>query len=273
MILLPLVFVALYGLAFGSFLNVCISRLPQHESVVTPRSRCPHCRASLRAWDNIPLLSWILLRGRCRACRTAIPLRYPLVEAATSALWIACYMSFGWTISFAGAAIFCFLLLGLAVMDAETMRLPNSFTLPGIALGIGFAGLDPQSWVASTAPFARLRAAAISLTAALLAAGLILLIRWLYQAVRGREGIGLGDAKLLAMIAAWLGIERTLLTFLLAVAGAAFFGVAVSLARHPSRDAKTLLEERLPLGAFLAVAAIYARFLGWSTVRWYLGLF
>jgi leader peptidase (prepilin peptidase)/N-methyltransferase len=133
----------LFGLAFGSFLNVCISRLPRHESIVHPRSRCPRCRAGIQAADNIPILSWILLRGRCRVCRWPIPWRYPAVEFATAALFLLSFLRFGLGVVAIGMAVLCFLLLGLAVMDAETMRLPDAFTLTGIVLGILYSGIAP----------------------------------------------------------------------------------------------------------------------------------
>ena len=134
-VLIP-IFVVLLGLAFGSFLNVCISRLPRHESIVRPRSRCPRCAAPIAAGDNIPILSWILLRGRCRHCNQSIAWRYPAVEFATAALFLLSLLFFGLTVAGIGMAILSFLLLGLAVMDAETMRLSDAFSLPGIALGI-----------------------------------------------------------------------------------------------------------------------------------------
>jgi leader peptidase (prepilin peptidase) / N-methyltransferase len=272
MTILTLVFVALFGAAFGSFLNVCISRLPEHRSVVSPPSHCPRCGSRIRAVDNIPLISWILLRGHCRTCRAPISLRYPAVELALPLLWIACFDLFGLTVSFAGAALFCFLLLGLAVMDAETMRLPDAFTLPGITLGVIFAALVPGNWTSILAPHAALRAAVASITAAVLAAAVVLIIRWSYRWLRGREGLGLGDAKLLAMIAAWLGIQRTALAFFLAVVMGAIIGIAILLGQRRPGDTG-LMQKRLPLGTFLSIAALYSLFLGWRTIHWYLGLF
>jgi leader peptidase (prepilin peptidase) / N-methyltransferase len=273
MTLLTIFFLVLFGLVFGSFLNVCISRLPEHQSVVSPRSRCPRCGTPIRALDNIPIVSWVRLRARCRACRAPIPLRYPLVELALPVLWIVCFESFGLTTSFVGAAVLCFLLLGLAAMDAETMRLPDAFTLPGIAAGVVFAALAPANWTNPLLPHEALWAAGSSLAAAALAGGAILLIRWTYQWLRGSEGLGLGDAKLLAMIAAWLGIRRTFLAFFLAVVAAAFAGIVVLLWRRRQMNLRSWLGARLPLGTFLAVAAIYSLFLGWSSIRWYIGLF
>lgn len=281
--------VILLGLAFGSFLNVCISRLPRHESIVRPRSRCPKCRAEIGARDNIPVLSWILLRGRCRSCSWKIPWRYPAVELATAALWLLCSLRFGLTIYAVGVAALCFLLLGLAVMDAETMRLPDPFTWPGIALGVLWSGLllamtgdfppallippglgifDPSRSQPTFISTMSLGLGA-SVFWALLAALLILLIRWLYFLLRRREGMGLGDAKLLAMIAAWLGPMLTLLTLFLGVVAAAIVGVSWIVLRG-RRGVATL---RLPFGSFLCAAAIYAIFAGQPIVNWYLKFF
>ena len=272
MTILMLVFVAMFGAAFGSFLNVCISRLPEHRSVVSPRSHCPRCGNPIRGVDNIPLISWILLGARCRACKAPIARRYPFVELTLPILWIVCFEFFGMTLSFAGAALLCFLLLGLAVMDAETMRLPDAFTLPGIGLGVVFAALVPANWTSTLSPHPALGAAAHSIAAALLAAAVVLLIRWSYRWLRGREGLGLGDAKLLAMIGAWLGVQRTALTFFLAAVAGATIGIAVLLGQRRPGE-MTLMQKRLPLGTFLSIAALYSLFLGWSTIHWYLGLF
>ncbi len=252
------IFVVLLGLAFGSFLNVCIARLPRHESIVQPPSHCPRCGAVIRAWDNIPLLSYLLLRGRCRACKGSISWRYPAVEFATASLWLACFLQFGATLPAGAMAVLCFLALGLAVMDAETLLLPDTFTVPGIFLGI--------LWCAAATEGARLdklRAGGMSLLWAAMAAAIILLIRTAYWLVRRREGMGLGDAKLFAMLAAWLGPANALLIFFLAVIAGAIYGV-LSLRRQRSGTA------RIPLGSFLCLAAIYAVFAGPPTIAWYL---
>lgn len=256
------IFVVLFGLAFGSFLNVCISRLPRHESIVRPASHCPACNHPIRAWDNLPILSWIMLRGYCRNCARPIPLRYPLVEIAAAALFLLAYLIFGLTVEAAGTTVLCFLLLGLAVMDAETLLLPDAFTLPGILLGIVFRGIT-GGW----------RAAAMAVLYALTAAALIFLIRGAYWLVRRREGIGLGDAKLFALIAAWLGPWQSLLVLFLGVVAAAAFGVFTSLFwRRRPRTGKTG-NQQIPLGSFLCATAIYSIFCGDQTVKWYLQFF
>lgn len=257
-IVLAVIFSVLFGLAFGSFLNVCISRLPRHQSIVRPGSRCPACGHAIRACDNIPILSWIFLRGRCRDCSHPIPWRYPLVELATATLFLLSYLTFGLTLEAAGMAVLCFALLGLSIMDAESMLLPDAFTLPGIALGIGYNALQ-KGW----------RSAALSLAYAACAAGLILLIRSLYWLVRRKEGMGIGDAKLLAMIAAWLDPWQTLLVLFLGVVAAALFGLLwIAYRRRSSAGALAL-----PFGSFLCAAAIYAIFGGEPILKWYFHFF
>jgi leader peptidase (prepilin peptidase) / N-methyltransferase len=262
--LLAGIFVALLGLAFGSFLNVCIWRLPRHESVASGRSRCPECGAAIRAMDNVPLLSFLVLRRRCRDCGAGISWRYPAIELATMALWLLCWLEFGISVEGIGMAVFGFLSLGLAAMDAETMLLPNAFTLPGIALGVIYSGAMCEGGWAE-----RLRCAGISLGWAAAAAALIMAIRALYFLLRRREGMGLGDAKLFAMMAAWLGPKNSALALFLAVVAGALYGIFwVSLHKRARGSAA-----RIPLGSFLCAAAIYAAFEGRVTVDWYLGLF
>lgn len=134
------------GLAFGSFLNVCISRIPNDESVVTPRSHCRSCGALIGWRDNIPLLSWMMLRGRCRQCGARFSLRYPAVELLTALLFLACYLSFGWSLLTLKFCVFAFLLIGLIFMDAETGLLPREFTYGGIVLGLVFAWFVPTNF-------------------------------------------------------------------------------------------------------------------------------
>ena len=263
------IFVALFGLAFGSFLNVCIARLPRRQSIASPGSRCPSCGAAIRVWDNIPLLSWIVLRGRCRSCRWHIPWRYPAVELATTALFLLCYLRFGLTYRGIGMDILCFLLLGLAVMDAETLTLSDWFTIPGILIGIGYAAIFPNG-----GGLFHLWNAASSALFACGAALFILVLRWIYYFARRVEGMGLGDAKLLALIAAWLGPPRTLLTFFLGVVTAAIVGLLlVAFAQIVARSGRSALAGRLPFGAFLCVAALYSIFAGEPLIHWYLHFF
>jgi leader peptidase (prepilin peptidase) / N-methyltransferase len=279
--LLAGIFVAMLGLAFGSFLNVCIWRLPRHESVAKGRSRCPECGAVIRAMDNVPLLSFLVLRGRCRDCGAGISWRYPAIELATAALWVLCWLEFSLSLEAVGMALFCFLALGLAAMDAARMILPNAFTLPGIVLGLVYSGaMCEGGWLV------KLRCGGVALGWAVCAAGLILAIRGLYRLIRRREGMGLGDAKLLAMIAAWLGPANAALAFFLAVVVGAVYGVIALAFANPDprsgalRQAQGRLRgtrqwgiHRIPLGSFLCAGAIFAAFEGGPVLQWYLRLF
>lgn len=255
---LAVIFVLAAGLAFGSFLNVCISRLPPHESIVHPGSRCPHCRSAIAARDNIPLLSFVLLRGRCRACRKPIAWRYPAIELAMAALWLLCWLKYGFTLEALGTAVLSFLLLGLAAMDAETMLLPDAFTLPGIGLGILYSG----------AICGRIKCALFSAAWAAAGASVIIAVSWTYWLMRKREGMGMGDAKLAALIAAWLGPIQGLLVLFLGVLAAALYGIGISIVRR-----KFDATAPLPLGSFLCAAALFALFQGQHALAWYASFF
>lgn len=257
------IFVFLIGLVFGSFLNVCISRLPPHQSIVRPRSRCPQCQRPIPPLENIPLLSWILLRGRCRGCKQPISWRYPAIELTTALLFLLCQLSFGITPVGIFAMILCFLLLGLAAMDAESLTLPNTFTYPGIALGIVYSAIMPRALLGF-----RAADVASSIFSAIGYALLILLIRWIYLKLRHAEGLGIGDAKLLAMIAAWMGPLLTAEVFFIGVFAAALYGIFI-LATKKARGMQT----QLPFGSFLCGAAIFVLFQGQGILKWYLHFF
>ena len=257
------------GLLLGSFLNVCIARLPRHRSIVWPGSHCPRCSAPIRPWDNLPLVSYGLLRGRCRDCGGRIPIRYPLVEAGLAALFLAAAACFPSPVVLAEAATLCFLLLGLLAMDAETFLLPDSFTLPGLGLGLGQTllpggGLAAALRLGSHAPFAAPQWApwVWSLLGAAGAAGVLLAIRWTYWLVRRREGMGLGDVKLAAMLGAWLGVAGAALSLVLAVLVAGLAGLV--LLRRGERAVG-----KLPFGSFLCGAALISLFAGEGILTWY----
>jgi leader peptidase (prepilin peptidase)/N-methyltransferase len=199
-----------------------------------------------------------MLGGRCRTCRKAISWRYPAIEISTAALWILCWLLCGLTVRGAGIAILSFLLLGLAAMDAETMILPDTFTLPGIALGVLYSGLLCESF----------RCAAVSAGWAALAGLILLAISGVYWLLRRRAGVGIGDVKLIAMIAAWLGPGETLLVLLLASIGAAAWGIGLSISRR-RLDATVAL----PFGSFLCAAALYSVFYGHRILGWYMRFF
>ncbi|RZU39866.1 prepilin peptidase [Edaphobacter modestus] len=291
----------LLGLLFGSFLNVCISRLPRRGSVVQPASHCPRCKASIHWYDNIPILSWLVLRGRCRDCGQPIPWRYPLVELAT-AFWFAIQAARLHTVlsfyfhdpthsapsSYAPFAIIAnlsvtilgFLLIGLMVMDWQSGLLPNSFTITGIFIGLtlicaqaiflgpaeGQVVLPPHS-IQLTSVGAATETGNVFLTGpealvggrifAVLGAGLlILIIRWLYRALRHREGMGLGDAKMLAMIAALLGFWPAMVSFFFGALAASVYGIYL-VARGRANASS-----RIPFGSFLAAGGLLAAEVG-----------
>ncbi len=250
----------LAGLVFGSFLNVCIDRLPAHQSIVAPPSHCRACGAHIRAFDNVPLASWLWLRGRCRACHAPISIQYPLVELSTALLWAACVLQTGASWQTLIDAVACFLLLGLAVMDARTMLLPDAFTLTGLGLAFVLRVCAPGIHLRGQVALRTLGSAAI-------AAAVLLLVWALYWLVRRRDGIGMGDVKLMAMMAAFLGLQRTLFAYFFGVLAAALFAI-ILVARRKARG-----QDRIPFGSFLATAGIVAIFVGKPALAWYLALF
>jgi leader peptidase (prepilin peptidase)/N-methyltransferase len=306
------------GLLLGSFLNVCISRLPAHESIVRPGSRCMSCGHAVRWYDNVPVLSWVLLRGRCRDCGAGISWRYPAVELAVG-IWfarVASDLALQWEMnrpdmiaaatqilgqapytvehrlpSLIGTAVLGFLLIGLMVMDWQTQRLPDAFTLPGI--GIGFVLVCVQAMflapgegdiVLNTTHQLRMsspgsfqaqgnvfmtgtEAMVLGRVAAIAGAALILLlVRWIYKALRKRDGMGLGDVKLLAMIAAFLGFGEALVALFAGVVAASAYGLFLVARKKAGGDTK------LPFGSFLAAGGLFAALFGPGLVEWYVGL-
>ena len=288
--ILGTIFAGLLGLAFGSFLNVCLSRWPEGESVVSPRSHCRNCDHTLAWWENIPLVSWLFLRGRCRNCHDAISWRYPLVELAVGALWAVYAWSQlsapnAWLIDpfrfperpfiQLGAALFLWLLVALAALDAEHLWLPDKLTIPGILLGIIWTVLVNRHFYRMTYDFGpptpplapgALRRIGEALAAALL----ILLIRWLYKLIRHQEGIGLGDAKLMAMLAAWLGLPGALLAFVLGTVLAALAGLVVIAVPSARTNPQSWATSKLPLGTFLCIGGIVSSLWGQPLIADYL---
>jgi leader peptidase (prepilin peptidase) / N-methyltransferase len=245
--------VALFGAAVGSFLNVCILRLPARRSIVRPGSRCPKCERPLRWYENIPVVSWVALRARCAGCGQRVALMYPLVELATAATFVAAWRAFGPTPLLAARLVFLSALIVLAVTDIRERLLPNAITLPGIALGLVFSLIAPPG-----------------LSSALLGAvlgGLVpFLVGEVYYRVRGIEGLGMGDVKMLAMIGAFLGAPLALLTLFTASVLGVIVGVPlIILTRNRHYP--------VPLGTLLAASAFAAAFAGESVVGWYTGLY
>jgi leader peptidase (prepilin peptidase) / N-methyltransferase len=273
--MLPCLFFGLFGLLLGSFLNVCIVRLPGGESVVWPRSHCRQCDQPIASWDNVPVLSWLLLGGACRKCGGRISWRYPLIELAVSILFLICCLHFSFAWLAASWALLCFLLLGLAAMDAETLLLPDWFTLPGLVAGVVFSGLRPGLESGIWTWSAAVRAAGLSLLYAAVAGAALLLIAGAYWLVRRRMGMGIGDVKLLAMLAAWLGLRETGLVLFLAVIVGALYGVGTILFRRRTGSEGSLPAGQLPVpfGTMLSLAGIYSIFLGERTLGWYMQFF
>jgi leader peptidase (prepilin peptidase) / N-methyltransferase len=240
---------ALYGLVLGSFLNVVVYRLPRGMSLARPRSHCPACGARVRWFDNVPVLSYLALLGRCRVCRNPISARYPAVELASGALAAGVVARFGLTVLAMEAMLLVMLLLPLAFIDLEHHLLPDLMTLPGIAVGLAF------SWLGGLSPLTD------ALVGAAVGAGLPYAVMVAYRRLRGIEGMGLGDVKLLAMIGAFLGWRGMLLTLGVGATGGALVGVTLIVAGKGRRDTE------LPFGTFLAAAGILVLFAESTLVR------
>jgi leader peptidase (prepilin peptidase) / N-methyltransferase len=250
-----LLWLAAFGLVIGSFLNVCIGRLPRGESVVSPPSRCPNCHTSIHWYDNIPVLSYLMLRGRCRACGTSISARYPATEALTAVAFVLQGVWFHADPAvLASRIVFTALLIVLFGTDLETQRLPNVVTYPGIVLGLMFSAFVPPGFIACV-------------IGALAGAGILWFIRWGWRRVTGVDGMGLGDVKMIAMIGAFLGWHQIGVVLFLSSLTGAILGMMLAWLRNKS------MKTRLPFGTFLAVAAYIASLVGGPLVRWYLSLY
>jgi leader peptidase (prepilin peptidase)/N-methyltransferase len=280
------IFVAAFGAIIGSCLNVVIHRLPRDESIVFPNSRCPSCEALIGPFDNIPLISYALLRGRCRKCRAPISWRYPAVELLTALLYAAVflidvYTRGGMTFTILFDLVFVSSLVALIFIDAEHMLLPNAITYPGIAFAIiarlalpylvGPYAFDdlPSLWYGplSTWPvgLASLVGAALG---ALVGGGSLWLVGWLWERLRGVEAMGLGDVKMMFMVGAYLGWRLTILTIFLGVLSGSIIGVAVMMRRREKN-----MQMQLPFGIFLGIGSIFALLTGSRIIAWYISKF
>jgi leader peptidase (prepilin peptidase)/N-methyltransferase len=245
--------VFILGALVGSFLNVCIYRLPRSESVVFPASHCPHCAQPIAPYDNIPILSYALLRGRCRACGAAISARYPVVEALTGLCAVVAFGALGLTPHALLAFAFLSALIVVTFVDLDYQIIPDAISLPGI--GIGFVAaliLGDPSWSASLAGI-------------LLGGGLLWGVAEGYHRLTGREGMGGGDIKLLAMIGAFLGWQAVPVTLMIASLTGTVVGVGLMVVQR--RDSRTAI----PFGPFLALGATCALFWGDALIAWYIG--
>lgn len=242
------------GLAVGSFLNVCIYRLPRGESLAYPPSRCPRCGKRLAWFDNVPVVSWLFLRGRCRQCGEPISIQYPIVELVTAAIAVLVVFVTPPGALLASRLALSAILIVLFVIDLELQLLPNVLTLPGIALGFVFSFFAPPGPIGSLAGIA-------------LGAGVLYGIAAAYYAVRREEGMGMGDVKMLAMIGAFLGWRAVLLTLILSSFAGALVGIALMATKRES------LQYALPFGTFLALGALASMLAGEALIDWYLEFF
>jgi len=245
---------AIVGLAVGSFLNVCIHRLPRQQSLNSPPSRCPHCDYQLRWFDNIPLVSYAMLGGRCRKCRTRISIRYPIVELVTMGLFVVHGAVFGWSALLIPRLVFACGMVVLFAIDLEHHLLPNAITLPGVAVGLIASTVLPPGIIDA-------------LVGVLLGGGVLWLIGEAYFRFSGHEGMGGGDVKMLAMIGAFLGWKLVLVTLVLSSVVGSGIGLIVIAIR------KGGMKYALPYGTFLALGALVASLAGEAIVNWYVGLY
>jgi leader peptidase (prepilin peptidase)/N-methyltransferase len=253
MILLWLIVFA-FGLCVGSFLNVCIYRLPLRQSLVFPGSACPRCGAPVRWFDNVPLLSYVWLGGRCRACRQSISPRYPMVELITACLFGLHAVVFGLDPMLAARLCLAAMLVALFAIDLEHQLLPDAITLPGIVVGLLCSLVWPPGIVAA-------------LIGAATGGGVLFAIRWGWRRATGVDGMGLGDVKMLAMIGAFLGWQQVWLVLFVASVTGALAGIGLAVVGRGT------MKSRLPFGTFLAIAAIAASLFGDDLVNWYLGFY
>ena len=280
----------LLGIVIGSFLNVCITRIPEGVSIVSPGSRCPRCLTPIKPYDNVPILGWLWLGGKCRCCKLPISPMYPLIELLTGLLFVGCFLRFGLTAEAGKWILFSCLIVVLAITDVRVRLLPDLVTWPGFALGMILSFFinvnDGSAYVLGVRFFhRRLPDTAVSVLDAALGAAFGSMFLWgvatLYRAVRGREGMGLGDVKMMALIGSFIGLRGTFLTVLLGTLLGSIIGILIILgifvagwktrvAERASRRGKGTVRAirwtiasryQLPLGTFLAVGALVVMFL------------
>jgi leader peptidase (prepilin peptidase)/N-methyltransferase len=247
----------LVGLALGSFLNVVATRLPVRERFWAGRSRCPHCRTTLAWHDNLPVLSFLYLRGRCRFCGAAISWRYPILELAGGLLFLVLWHQYPWSPQLIAYGPFVATLLVLTTIDLEHLLLPDVITYPGIVAGLGLALLlpSPGFWEA--------------LLGAVLGGGFFWVVGWAYEKFSGKTGLGGGDVKLLALIGAFLGVKSLPFIIFISAALGALAGLGLVLAGGGRRRDQGWRTTRIPYGPFLAAAALLYLFAGQQLVRFF----
>ncbi len=265
--------VASLGAIIGRFLNVVIHRVPREESIAFPASHCPSCGTAIRPYDNIPVVSWAVLRGRCRSCRAPISARYPAVELLTGVLFALVYLLHsGLTLSLPFDLAFVAAVVALVFIDAEHMILPNVITYPGFALALVARAVVPNLYGVASFGDGQLPAWLLSLAGALLGAavgaGFLWAVGWLWERARGVEAMGLGDVKMMLMVGAYLGWPLTLLTIFVGVLTGSVAGVA-AMARRGERDMQMLL----PFGIFLGLGSLVSLLFGTQLIDWYVAKF
>jgi leader peptidase (prepilin peptidase)/N-methyltransferase len=244
---------ALFGAVVGSFLNVCIHRLPLGKSIMWPGSSCPHCGRALSWFENIPIAGYLVLGGRCRTCHVRIGVQYAIVEALTAAMFGLAWWYYGPSALLASRLTLGCALIVLFAIDLEHHLLPNAITLPGIVIGFLFSLVTEPGWIASLIGIA-------------VGGGVLFAIAEAYYRVRHEEGLGMGDVKMLAMVGAFIGWKLTLLTLLMASFSGTIIGVFLIVSRRGG------MKYALPFGTFLALGAAVAATVGSTILDWYLGL-
>jgi len=252
--LFGLVAAGAFGALIGSFLNVCIHRVPRGASIVWPASACPHCKRQLSWYENIPVVSFLALGARCRSCKAPISIRYPFVEALTSLLFVLAWWTYGPSVLFASRVVFGCILIVLFAIDLELQLLPHVITFSGIAVGLIFSFFTEPGWVNSVLGI-------------LLGAGILYGVAFTWEWLRHQQALGGGDPPMLAMIGAFLGWKMVLATLMLGSLFGSVLGVSLIVARRASMASK------LPFGCFLAVGAALSATVGPQLLGWYLGLF
>jgi leader peptidase (prepilin peptidase)/N-methyltransferase len=250
-----LVAIFLFGTIIGSFLNVCIYRIPAGQSVISPASRCPKCGAAIRWYQNVPVISYLLLRGRCAGCKTRISLRYPLIEALTGLLFVWVWLAFGWQVATPLYWVFVAALVVITFIDLDHQIIPDVISLPGIV--VGFLAALAIPWL----PWLD------SLLGILLGGGSLFLVAAVYQRLTGQEGMGGGDVKLLAMIGAFLGWKAVLPVIFLGSLAGSLVGVPLMLIKRSGGKLA------IPFGPFLALGAVICLLWGRQLFDWYVGFF
>ncbi|OGU15056.1 MAG: peptidase A24 [Geobacteraceae bacterium GWC2_53_11] len=247
-------FALVFGMVVGSFLNVCICRMPNNESIVSPPSHCPHCSYQIRWYDNIPLLSYLILRGKCRGCGAHISLQYPLVELLNGVLALFLFLRFGPTLAFATLFLLCSALVVITFIDIEHQIIPDEISLSGIVIGFVLSFfLKGHTWLNS-------------LLGILLGGGSLLLVAYIYQRLTGKDGMGGGDIKLLAMMGAFLGWKA--IPFIIFASSLIGSVVGISIMLLQKKDSKLAI----PFGPYLAFGAVLYIFYGKPLIHWYLNL-